>query len=431
MKLKFWLILALCLPLVGFARVQQPAYWGLKSSEALLEYEHFVVISQEEARNQKTVEQRIERQITFLFGALSNRTEQGTPHQDGKFQILSAENKESQVWFRYRYQGKFVFENSVKDTISFYLPRNPQTIYRDSITKSAGGYIFYSCTDQSHYEEQYFWYFWNPTQFGCPLVLGKHYDQVVGQVTRLENTISTYPKYQELLNKSSLEISLIVGMDNPSESHNPMLSKDLSAGIYRKLRQNLIQMGYQSRVWDPRDVLELIPNYIDRDIYVESFSKKTLRGLVEIKVFFGQSASYGGGAFHYFFKQALEKSAVVIYAGHSGLGEYLNPDLIEQEQNFEIKLDENKEQIFFFNGCSTYPYYNASYFARKGSGSLHLDIMTNGLSTLFSAIEKSTMSLVRALDTYMVSGEKTSYQDIVSRADSHNLIGINGDEDNQ
>src|SRR5690606_21135975 len=73
-------------------------------------------------------------------------------------------------------------------------------------------------------------------------------------------------------------------------------------------------------------------------------------------------------------KHGLEKSDVFIYDGHSGLGGHLYVDRFEEELGKALTLDPNKKQVYYFNGCSTFSYYNANYFAAKG-GSESLDVI--------------------------------------------------------
>jgi hypothetical protein len=56
--------------------------------------------------------------------------------------------------------------------------------------------------------------------------------------------------------------------------------------------------------------------------------------------------------------------------------------------------------------------------------------MTNGLATYFSAITPSNQAVMAAILNFAESGFKTSYQDIITKADSGNLLSILGDDDN-
>ena len=112
---------------------------------------------------------------------------------------------------------------------------------------------------------------------------------------------------------------------------------------------------------------------------------------MKIRMWYGDTDTYQGRAFHHFYSQSLSSASVVIYAGHSGLGEYLSPEAIYRRSGLKLNLPKERYQILFFNGCNSYPYYNLEYFAKKSTeqdpnGTKNLDIITNGLPTYFYAI---------------------------------------------
>src|SRR5690606_19807601 len=127
---------------------------------------------------------------------------------------------------------------------------------------------------------------------------------------------------------------------------------------------------------------------------------------------------------------------VFIYDGHSGLGGYLYVDRFADDLNRPLKLDPNKHQIFYFNGCSTYAYYNGDYFdlkktAEDPTGSKKLDIITTSIGALFSIGARHDVTLIKAL----VDGERPSWQEIMDATyrvspEETALTHVNGDEDN-
>ena len=103
---------------------------------------------------------------------------------------------------------------------------------------------------------------------------------------------------------------------------------------------------------------------------------------------------------------------------------------------FKFRFDPNRYQIFFFNSCSSYTYYNTLYFNRKrdgrrgldAKGTLNLDILANGSSTEFGV--ETDLDLVKAVILWARIGQWTSYQTLARRLDVGNLFAVNGDEDN-
>jgi hypothetical protein len=130
----------------------------------------------------------------------------------------------------------------------------------------------------------------------------------------------------------------------------------------------------------------------------------------------------------------------MIYDGHSGLGGHLDLEEIAKARNWKkIELNRNKYQIYFFNSCTSYTYYNALFFqkkVRKGrskvdpKGTKNLDVLANGLSTEFDVMHDTSMRLIRAIHHYARANTWTTYQRLAEDIDSDNLFTVNGDEDN-
>jgi len=429
--MKNLLFCILALTFLQNTQAEELDYYGSRSTEANIKFEYFVETSAE--TDEQMAKLLIDRQLTYLFGALSSNEYQAVPKADHKTTLLRTEKVNSLYRVYYQYQGTAVVTNGAPTNFSFPLPRNPETIYERSLIRKDGR-VEYAChTDRDHTQETYFWYFWNPNMSRCPLIEGQDYDVITSKLTRKLNTTTTYPEYSRLADDGVIRIDLLMGLNEEHQNKNPFQSSDIAAWNYRSLHNQLLSMGYQPRVWSPQDIREIAPKTTGSDAFVESLTKTTQNLTVEIRFFFGATSTYasgyGGSPFHYFMKDALEKSDIFLYAGHSGLGEYLNLQKIENITRFQFQFSPKKYQIYFMNGCSSYPYYNSMYFAKKG-GTKNLDILTNGLATLFNAINPSSLALISAMDSYAAHGTRTSYQQIVSRADSENLLGINGDEDN-
>jgi len=128
-----------------------------------------------------------------------------------------------------------------------------------------------------------------------------------------------------------------------------------------------------------------------------------------------------------YFSEALSNSQIVAYDGHSGLGGNLEYD------RFDLGKLSNQYQIFFFNGCSSYPYFNQMYFNQKPAGKKNLEIITAGLPTLTST---STTNMMAFLNPF-IHGRIHSYQTLMRSIERSNgeestyLMGVNGDEDNR
>ena len=133
---------------------------------------------------------------------------------------------------------------------------------------------------------------------------------------------------------------------------------------------------------------------------------------------------------------ALETSDIFVYSGHSGLGGHLAPGRFEDFIGRKIKMPRDKYQILAFQGCSTYAYYNESYFdlkrsASDPSGSKNLDIITAGIGLLFESGPGQDAMILDSL----LNGKRHSWQKIIRDVyavdpESTALHQVNGDEDN-
>lgn len=417
-------------------REERKLYIGHNSSEAIMTFRYQVEFGKKKPTGEFAL-RKIEEQLAHLFGPMSVSRYKAVPKGDHEISSLKISRRDDGIYVAsYRYRGTVVLMNGPTTTYSIILPRNPDTIYTVGLLSNGSK----PCTDWHYNEEGDFWYFWNPQNDDCPLREGVHYDQIRTSIERLENTRQTYPDYPRLVHLGKTEIHILLGMDHESDEaqeRNPLTSNDINAVTYRGIREGLQKIGFAGRQWSPGEITDLIDrNQSVRDLpFVEEFVKKDERTEIVVRLFFGPSGiDEKSRNFHYFLKDAIANAAVMVYSGHSGLGGHLDIESIEATEGFSIPFP-NRYQIYYFNSCSSYPYYNTMYFARKATrsdprGSWNLDIMTNGLATYFSLFTFTDLTIVKAIDAWASGTTTLSYQKLVPEMDSGNLFGINGDEDN-
>jgi hypothetical protein len=121
-------------------------------------------------------------------------------------------------------------------------------------------------------------------------------------------------------------------------------------------------------------------------------------------------------------KRALKGSDVVLYSGHSYIGEGpLDPS------NFRATSFPETYQLFFFNSCVSYNYYEKDFFTLKPGGSKSVDIITNGIEVILNdgGIANGRF-LARLLD-----GSMPSYQALLEAAKSSDALRVvDGEVDN-
>lgn len=411
-------------------------YVGSDSTEATLSFRHRVLMGGSSQPSQDAAREQIEQQLVHLFGPMGEAEVKAVPSGHHEITRLSIV-REGRAWkVSYSYSGKIVLQNGPETEYSVVLPSNPDTVYEAAMVGDHN-----PCTDHHYQSEGDFWYFWNPSNPGCKLVAGKDYDVVRGRVRRAANSTRTYPEYQRLVDADGkITVHMLMGMDDPSNDRDPTRSQDVNAENFRDIKQGLQGIGFSSRKLTDAEVLRVIQGHGGSRPrvmpHVESFTKADSKATVEVRVFFGPSGiDEQSQAFHYFFKDALENGSIMMYDGHSGLGGHLDLESIERTEGFRFAPARDRYQIYFFNSCSSYTYYNSMYFGRKRSssdarGTKNLDILTNGLATYFSVMHDTNMALIRAIDAWADGRGTISYQKIAEQIDSGNLFGINGDEDN-
>lgn len=412
---------------------EKKLYVGSNSTEAVMTYNGVVQFQSETKPTMGIAKQLIEMQVQHTIGPMSAAKFTAVPKGDHvvtNVKILSQQGTLYKIG--YSFEGRAVIENGPTTTYDLVLANDPTAIYAASFVGEVS-----PCTDSHYQSEGDFWYFWNPNQSGCKLKKDVDYTVIKANIVRYKNTAMSYPEYQNLPDiNGNITIHTLFGMDDNSKGRDPLTSSDINAENYRDFRNYLLKKGYTAKKWTLSDVKAVAKTKNGVYPFVETISK----GKISYRFFFGPSAiNEDSLAFHWFYKDAIENASVMIYGGHSGLGGHLDLNSIEASLGEPIKFPKNKYQIYFFDSCTSYKYYNQSYFERKATtkdpnGSKYLDIFTNGLSTYFHVMPNSNKALAEAFDKalgYAVSGTGfVSYQTLARQIDSDNLFGIIGDEDN-
>ncbi len=122
-------------------------------------------------------------------------------------------------------------------------------------------------------------------------------------------------------------------------------------------------------------------------------------------------------------RRALNRGDVVIYNGHSYIGYGpLDPG------NFRATTFPKSYQLFWFDSCVSYNYYEKDYFALKQGGSENLDVITNALEApSYRSGEAQGKLVARLLD-----GSSPSYQTLLTEAKAtDSLRVVDGEIDNR
>ena len=409
-------------------------FYGTDNQSATMTYESFVEVALPAGAttprdvltgtNGRKMQGIVEYQVQHLFGVFTEHPEYvnnpGIVSTQTKPVLKSAEINApaGTVKVIYAFSDTGVFKKKLlKDgprKITFVLPKDPTTIYSKGFTQ--GGFKN-KCTDDHYNSEGDFWYFWNPKKRGCPI---KEADLVTveAQLTPIASTQKTYPYYDKILgdngNGRITRIVYLVGIDHDFNSG------DLGRRTYNDAVAALVEKGF--KIDDTRsDENEKFLTYHKRDWDVD----------LEVKLMDPGSREFVVAA-----AAAMENDDLFIYDGHSGLGGYLNLERFEQSLGRKLKLPQNKSQIFFFNGCSTFSYYNHDYFRLKKTpedpeGRKNLDIITTSIGASFDIGAGHDVVLIAGL----TDGSRPRWQLLIDRMyrvdrEQSALTHINGDEDN-
>lgn len=411
--------------------------------ETLLRFSHFAETTDEIGNSKRLARLLVSDQARYLYGAMSNSKVKGVPIGKPKIEIESIERlSDSMTRVQFHYQGKILLQNGPRRHYKFYLPRDPseEGIYDPAVDPKSGINL---ATDDHYNDFGNYWYFWEPKRKGSPLKQGVHFDEVQGQIRRLNNTTRSYPEYERLVDPRTgdIPITLFFGMDKEEHVRNPIKGREFGAYGYRGARAHLINLGFVPEAvssLELRNILDLQRVPYSKFTF-ERFVKQTSKARLVADMFYGPTGLIENSrAFHYFYKNALEKSSIVIYDGHTGFEENIELNLIEEAEGFKIKKKPQKYQILFLNGCSSFPFFNDSYRVLKGRryATKSLDLMANGLPTSFDSDQHATKAFLEAVNLWATQGKKTSYQTLAKRIEQFTFLGetnlftVGGDQDN-
>lgn len=428
-----------------FLSLSAQAYYGRNAQEAILTYQ--APIEVDRGLTTAEIREAIEFQIEHLMGSFQAASFQesfrhpGVLGENHRVKILSkrrGRTADTQT-VTYSFEGKVVFQKTLFGSslatkkVPIVLPLNPNEIYALGMNSSG---TLNLCTDEHYNSEGDFWYFWDVGMENCPLAENtSDVLRISGRLKPLKNTTLTYPEYDLLYgdngNGDLTEISFFLGYIDEIRHVNRPMRRDDAFATLKFLEKDLKERGFEKS--ESRDAFRVYANgSIQNGANFWRVYEKTVRALgrettVRVNILLADTElGTNDTTFHSYLVPALESSDIVIYDGHSGLGG--NLDLANLPA---VSFDPSKYQIFFFNGCSSYPYFNGTYLNAKG-GSKMLDVITSGLPTLSYTSGPNAVAFANRF----LEGKTTSYQKILSELEASNddagtyLMGVSGDEDN-
>ena len=330
------------------------------------------------------------------------------------------------------------------------------------------------CTDAHYNSLGDYWYFWDPDRkptkddprAACPLRKVKSEEIVLdgfGTLKKLPNTVGTNPDYERMYAGNELKIAVFVGYIGEHahrlskfkrHTHNGVWRNDDGQKSFQEVSRLLREagcvtqrsksisgfhedaLGRQIRDNNGADII----HYCEKDLSSKMgrpFTVKVTSMLADT-----QSDSTDRTFHNHILRPALLDSDLVFYDGHSGLGANLDIKTLKTAIGDEhFRFRPTKFQIFYFNGCSTYPYFRSMFFDAKAAaarvagitddkdGTKSLNVITSGQETDASTTAPNIMAFIGPF----LDGKKLNYQQILAGEEASNgdipsyLIGVNGD----
>ena len=409
------------------------------AQEAWLIFEGEVRIQHDFQPNKEMIREAIHQQIHYLPGPMQYPHDGGyatTGHDFGLSNIrIRKINSESSIWYvQYHYQGLVLAPTPLASKKTIYLAVEPSKLYQATLDPKSE---HNPCTDEQLQSEDDLWHFWSPERPGCKLKKDIDYIEVIAQVSGIASRSLKRPEFERMMDsKGVIRVSMLFGLNDPVENANPVRSIDIAARNFQHYQNELLLAGFERT--QHSDFQVRMNSY--EESYEKTYSATPDRPVkkVEIQLFLGSSKNRSPRSkrFSIRLKEAFEKSALVIYDGHSGLGRNLRLSAIRNEHDIQIHFDSNRYQIFMLDSCNSYEYWKREYFATKASGrdpvgSKNLDLIVNGLQSQFMTGASRSGILLRALDRWISTGQFTSYAEIIDQfADSGSYPVVLGEEDN-
>lgn len=443
------LSLSLFIFIYGFA-FQCFAFYSDTGQKALVQFSHEVVVyGVFPSYPYDLVEVR--KNTSFITGPLQYNEPKAGALKEAKIQITSvtqlferdAQNR--QAWLiRYNYEDTYIIRKQNYQNLRLFLPVDYKKIYDSAQMKGENHFLKrHPCMmayNDFYTQEHFFWYFWDPFRQGCNLVEGRDFKAIRPRITPLPEVRLSYPEYDRMVSfdpNPVVDITILFGSDKDNLGLVPPENNtDYNAASYREISAHLRNSGFQGRRWQSQDWRRFCPNQTTMSETVDEYTKQVGNVQMRIKMFWGRSTLESNPmGFLCHLSHALEKSALLVYNGHSNQGWTVDLNSLRTKSGLSLLPNKQKYQIYSFNGCSTFSYFNTDFFREKKwqqdpLGSKNLDIFVNGTYSLFEDLGQMTIPVLDSISNYYGKGQRTSYQQIIQQMQSDHLTAIVGSEDN-
>jgi len=370
--------------------------------------------------------------MDYLFGPLVHRS-QGSPQRAVAVLVDWAQARElpsGQIELPYTYKGVWIVsqEASAQGHIALPVPLNRRVVYTPN---------WKSCSDWApeHQTEGFFWYFWDPTRYGCDHKEGDQFATIDAQLGAMTlQTSATYPEYDRLLADGALTMTFGFGYVEDPSAFNPDADYDEGARQYQIFLRNF-RDSYGSQLKESPITQGEYPSSYQKELVIGHRFTGTMNGA---KVVVNIVMSAGIDQMEIFAKSfAHDHDDWFGWFGHSRVGSGFDAERFGQMVRYSpeyYSITGDQYQVIYWAGCNSYSYYTTPFFEFKG-GTKNLDIIANGLPSYFSL---NAINASIAASAFLNWNARASYQTIVASLEARAkqmgatvLVTVLGDEDNQ
>jgi hypothetical protein len=264
------------------------------------------------------------------------------------------------------------------------------------------------------------WYYYRPKRTGCVL---RRSDVINVQATirvAQENTAGKYPEYDRVWNDNALDVLVVFSKYEAAST----TSGDAGIAAYNHFIGDIKDVFGSDAVTMPA-IVPASPGVQSPDI---TFSKTVGVRRVTVTVLLVDSPTNAAAAFDARYASLSTGADLLIYNGHSGLGE--NIGALAQKATFAP----GKYLIFFMNSSDSFAFGDGSLALRRAilnpddwGGTRHMDMVTNAMPAYFASMAAASLALIRGL---MDPAAPITYDEMLSRVDSSQVALVTGEEDN-
>lgn len=271
----------------------------------------------------------------------------------------------------------------------------------------------------NEYGRETFWHDFNPKAPGCTIDAGDVVTATASVAPHSQLTQDKYPEYDQVWSDDALDVVAVFGI----------ISSNTPSDEGARTREKLL-----AEVQASLDTSERTEAPATRGVLAESTVRgtKTIDGrarTVNVTAFLVQEASSAGSAFDERYEAATATADLVVYEGHSGLGQNINA------LARHTGATAGKYQLVYFYGCQTLAYLEPTMLerritlngeARDPEGTKFLDVIATALPA-YGDGGRSTLGLYRAL---LEPAAPKTFNQLIDGISSLHLVTVFGEHDN-